>query len=154
MNRAQYVDLVEREYFGNVTSGDVDACRRCFTSQAVIDILHGDLPRRQFKAAPGAGEVHLSEFWKHLCANFLGTFSHFSHVIDTDAHCCASTFTVALAPKPASPYFARGVLTLYNCNFFWLENDRIARMMVYYANPDTGGSAPNKPTGYPPRSVT
>ena len=30
-----------------------------------------------------------------------------------------------------------------------VRDGRIAKMIVYYANPDTGGDAPNKPTGYP-----
>jgi len=45
---------------------------------------------------------------------------------------------------------ARGTLTLKNCNFFEVEDGRIARMMVYYSNPDTGGDMAGKPTGFPP----
>ena len=65
----------------------------------------------------------------------------------------ASTFLVTLAPKPGSPYVSRGTLTLKNCNFFKVEGGRIAHMMVYYSNPDTGGDPVGKPTGFPPATA-
>jgi hypothetical protein len=91
----------------------------------------------------------MREFWSHLNANYDASFGQFDHVVDVEAQRCAATFVVTLAPKPGSAYAARGTLTLLNCNFFWLENGLIARMIVYYANPDTGGPAAGKPTGYP-----
>ena len=42
----------------------------------------------------------------------------------------ASTFLVTLAPKPASPYVGRGTLTLKNCNFFKVDDGRIAWMIA------------------------
>jgi ketosteroid isomerase-like protein len=149
LDRAQLIDLVENRYFGNVSREDVAAVAACFTADAEVVIRHGDAPTRVMKAAPRAGEQDMREFWRHLNANYHASFDRFEHFIDVEAQRCAATFVVTLAPKPGSAYAARGTLTLLNCNFFWLENGRIARMIVYYANPDTGGPAVGKPTGYP-----
>lgn len=146
--RAAIIDLVEHQYFGSVARNDIAAVRACFTDNAVVTIRHGDNPTRTFKSRPAPGEAKLTDFWEHLCANFDAAFNDFEHVIDLERACCAATFTVTLAPKSGSAYFQRGTLTLRNCNFFWLESGRIARMIVYYANPDTGGPAAGKPTGY------
>jgi hypothetical protein len=147
--RAAYVDLVENRYFGNVSRERLADVVDCFTPGAEIIIRHGDAPTRVMKANPAAGELHISEFWRHLNANYASKFEAFEHFIDVDAQRCAATFRVTLAPKAGSAYAARSTLTLQNCNFFWLENRRIARMIVYYANPDTGGPLDGKPTGYP-----
>ncbi len=149
LDRAALIDLVEDRYFGNVTREDVDAVSACFTDDAEIVIRHGDAPTRVMKATPAPGETDMRDFWRHLNANYDARFDGFEHFIDVEAQRCAATFTVTLAPKAGSAYAARGTLTLLNCNFFWLENGRIARMMVYYANPDTGGPVAGKPTGYP-----
>jgi hypothetical protein len=149
LTRAYCIDLVENGYFGNVSRERLQAVLDCFTDDAVILIRHGDHPTRVMKGRPGPGETHISEFWKHLNLNYAARFEDFEHFVDVEAARCAATFRVTLAPKPGSAYADRGTLTLYNCNFFWLENGRIARMIVYYANPDTGGPMEDKPTGYP-----
>lgn len=148
--RAAYVDLVENRYFGNVERGRIAAIRACFTDDAVVTIRHGDNPWRVFKGRPGPGELPLEAFWEHICANYEPRFTQFEHVIDADGGCCAATFLVTLVPGANSAYRDRGTLTLHNCNFFWLDGDRIARMIVYYSNPDSGGTDGAKPTGYPP----
>lgn len=149
LTRTACIDLVENRYFGNVSRERLQDVLDCFTDDAQILIRHGDHPTRLMKARPGPGETHISEFWKHLNANYWSHFEDFEHFIDLEAARCAATFRVTLAPKPGSAYAERGRLTLYNCNFFWLEQARIARMIVYYANPDTGGPMEGKPTGYP-----
>lgn len=149
LTRAGLIELVEEHYFGNVTREDVEAVAACFTADAEIIIRHGDAPTRLMKATPGPGETDMREFWRHLNANYRATFERFEHIVDVEAQRCAATFVVTLAPKRGSAYAPRGALTLLNCNFFWLENGRIARMIVYYANPDTGGPSAGKPTGYP-----
>lgn len=153
LTRAYCIELVENRYFGNVRRERLADVLDCFTADAVIVIRHGDHPTRVMKASPGPGESHISEFWRHLNANYSACFEDFEHFIDLDAARCAATFRVTLAPKPGSAYAARGTLTLHNCNFFWLDDGRIARMVVYYANPDTGGPAEGKPTGYPPAAA-
>ncbi|MCS6948161.1 MAG: nuclear transport factor 2 family protein [Steroidobacteraceae bacterium] len=152
MERTDYIDLVEKRYFGRVSAGDVDGACACFTGDAEILILHGDHPPRRFYAQPPAGEQHLTAFWRHLCDHFTARFDRFEHVVDTEAARCACTFTVTLTPKPDSPYVERGTLTLRNCNFFWLCDGKIARMVIYYANPDSGGDPIGRPTGYPPKT--
>jgi ketosteroid isomerase-like protein len=149
LTRAALIDLVENRYFSNVSREDVAAVAACFTADAEVVIRHGDAPTRVLKASPGAGEQDMRDFWRHLNANYDARFDRFEHFVDVEAQRCAATFLVTLAPKAGSAYAARGTLTLLNCNFFWLENGRIARMIVYYANPDTGGPAVGKPTGYP-----
>lgn len=149
LTRAACIELVENRYFGSVSREQLQDVLDCFTEDAQILIRHGDNPTRLMKAKPGAGETHISEFWKHLNAHYTARFEDFEHFIDLEAARCAATFRVTLAPKPGSAYAERGTLTLYNCNFFWLEKGRIARMIVYYANPDTGGAMDGKPTGYP-----
>lgn len=150
LDRAAIVALVEQHYFGNVAREQLAAVVACFTANAQVVIRHGDQPTRRFAAQPSPGVPHISEFWRHLNGHFNGRFDDFVHVIDVEQQCCAATFTVTLAPKPGSPYRERGTLTLQNCNFFWLQDGLIDRMIVYYANPDTGGAAAGKPTGYGP----
>ena len=70
MTRDDYVDLVERRYFGNVTHGDIPAVVACFTGDALVTIYHGDAAPRLFKAQAGAGETPLPRFFEHLLANY------------------------------------------------------------------------------------
>ncbi len=149
LTRAYCIDLVENRYFGNVSRERLADVQSCFTADAQIVIRHGDHPTRVMKARPGPSETHISEFWKHLNAHYAARFDDFEHFVDVEAQRCAATFRVTLAPKRGSAYAERGTLTLHNCNFFWLEQGLIARMIVYYANPDTGGPAAGRPTGYP-----
>ena len=150
LDRDELAELAEQRYFGAVARGDLAAVLDCFTDDAEIIIRHGDQPTRTMRANPSPGVPHISEFWLHLNGNFDASFTDFEHFVDEPAQRCAATFNVTLRPKAGSPYVPRGTLTLYNCNFFWVRDGRIAKMIVYYANPDTGGDGPGKPTGYPP----
>lgn len=150
LSRDELVALAEHRYFGAVARADLDAVLTCFTDDAEVIIRHGDLPTRVMRARAEPGVPHISEFWKHLNANFDAAFTDFEHFADEPAQRCACVFDVTLRPKPNSPYVSRGTLQLKNCNYFWIRDGRIAKMIVYYANPDTGGDGPNKPTGYPP----
>lgn len=150
LTRDELIDLCENRYFGNVVREKLDTVVDCFTPDTIVVIRHGDNPERRFYGRPAGEQLHISEFWKHLNANFDAGFTGFDHYVDTEQQRIASTFVVTLAPKPASPYVARGTLTLKNCNFFKVEDGRIAWMMVYYSNPDTGGDPVGKPTGFPP----
>ena len=149
LTHVQLAELAEHRYFGAVARGDLTAVLACFTDDAEVIIRHGDLPTRIMRARPTGDIPHISEFWRHLNGNFDASFTDFEHFVDESAQRCACTFEVTLRPKATSPYVARGTLRLHNCNFFWVRDGRIAKMIVYYANPDTGGDAPNKPTGYP-----
>jgi hypothetical protein len=152
MEYAEFIRLVEVDYFGNVSANRQQAVLACFAADAVIQIRHGDRPVRVLKGKPAPGEEHLSEFWRHLNGNFSAQFTDFEHFVDLAANRCAATFTVTLTPHPGSAYFASGVQTLQNCNFFWLEAGLIQRMVVYYANPGAGEANQSSaaPTGYPP----
>lgn len=150
LGRAAIVELVEVRYFGNVAAGRIAATRACFTDDAEVLIRHGDGPPRRLVGRPGPGESPLEDFWRHLCGRFEPSFTDFEHVVDEAAQRCAATFTVTLRPRAGSPSAARGVQVLRNCNFFWLRDERIARMLVYYSNPDAVGGA-GAPTGYPPQ---
>ena len=150
LTRSELIDLCENRYFGNVVRERLDAVIDCFTPDTVVVIRHGDNPERRFYGKPAAGQLHISEFWRHLNANFDARFDDFEHYVDVEQQRIASTFVVTLAPKAGSPYVSRGTLTLKNCNFFEVEAGRIAHMMVYYSNPDTGGDPVGKPTGFPP----
>lgn len=155
LTRHELIDLCENRYFGNVVRERLDAVLECFTRDTLVVIRHGDNPERRFYGSPQGEGLHISEFWKHLNANFDARFEDYEHVVDTEQQRIASTFLVTLAPKPGSPYVGRGTLQLKNCNFFWVEDGLIARMLVYYSNPDTGGDPVGKPSGYPPaRSAT
>ena len=57
MTRDDYVDLVERRYFGNVTQADIPAVVACFTDDALVTIYHGDAAPRLFKAQPSAARL-------------------------------------------------------------------------------------------------
>jgi hypothetical protein len=153
MQYPEFVQLVEERYFGNVSRGRQAEVLACFTSDAEIVIRHGDLPVRILKGQPGPGESHLSDFWRHVNGNFQASFTEFQHFVDVANQRCAATFTVSLTPKPGSTYQALGRQTLHNCNFFWLRESLIERMVVYYSNPDAAAAnipQANRPTGYPP----
>ncbi len=155
LTRNELIDLCENRYFGNVVRGSLDAIVACFTPDTLLVIRHGDDAERRMYGAPDGDAAHISEFWKHLNGNFDARFEDFAHVVDTEQQRIASTFLVTLAPKAGSPYVGRGTLQLKNCNFFWVEDGLIARMIVYYSNPETGGDPIGKPSGYPPaRSAT
>ena len=155
LTRNELIDLCENRYFGNVARERLEAVLECFTPATVVVIRHGDNAERRFYGSPRGEALQISEFWKHLNANFDARFEDYEHVVDTEQQRIASTFLVTLAPKPGSPYVGRGTLQLKNCNFFWVEGGLIARMLVYYSNPDTGGDPVGKPSGYPPaRSAT
>lgn len=150
LTRTELIELCERRFFGNLVREKVDAVVACCTPDARVTVRHGDNPERHFYGRPAAGQEHLSVFWNHVNANFHAGFTDFEHYVDVEQQRVASTFIVTLAPKPHSPYVSRGTLTLRNCNFFKIEDGRIASIVVYYSNPDTGGDPVGKPTGFPP----
>ncbi len=150
LTRTELVDLCENRYFGNVVRERLDAVLDCFSPDTLVVIRHGDNAERRFYGRPQGDALHISEFWKHLNANFDARFEDYEHVVDLEQQRIASTFLVTLAPKASSSYLSRGTLQLKNSNFFWVEDGRIARMLVYYSNPDTGGDPVGKPSGYPP----
>ena len=152
MTRDDYVDLVERRYFGNVTRADIPAVVACFTEDAAVTIYHGDAAPRLFRAAPAAGETPLPRFFEHLLANYEAQFTEFVHYVDEANERCVATFLVTLTPKPGSAYRDAGVQHLRNCNFFRCRDGLIHEMTIYYSNPGTAGGADAhgaRPTGFP-----
>jgi len=145
-SRDYYVNLVEDDYFGNVTQEDIPAVLRCFTPDARVTIYHGDAPARRFAAAPTAGESLLREFFDHLLANYVARFTDFQHFVDPPSEQCAAYFNVELSPKQDSPYLDAGTRHLKNCNFFHCRDGKIHDMIIYYADP---GASPGAPTGFP-----
>ena len=152
MTRDDYVDLVERRYFGNVAQADIPAVVACFTADALVTIYHGDAAPRLFKAQAGADETPLPRFFEHLLANYDPKFTEFVHYVDTVSERCAATFLVTLTPKPDSAYRDAGVQRLRNCNFFRCRDGLIHEMTIYYSNPGTAGGEDAhgaRPTGFP-----
>ena len=152
MTRDDYVDLVERRYFGNVAQADIPAVVACFTADALVTIYHGDAAPRLFKAQAGADETPLPRFFEHLLANYDPQFTEFVHYVDTAGERCAATFLVTLTPKPDSAYRDAGVQRLRNCNFFRCRDGLIHEMTIYYSNPGTAGGEDAhgaRPTGFP-----
>ena len=152
MTRDDYVDLVERRYFGNVVLADIPAVVACFTDDASVTIYHGDAAPRLFKAQPGAGETPLPRFFEHLLANYEPGFTEFVHYVDVPNERCAAMFLVTLTPKPDSAYRDAGVQRLRNCNFFRCRDGLIHEMTIYYSNPGAAGGAEahgSRPTGFP-----
>ena len=158
MTRDDYVDLVERRYFGNVAQADIPAVVACFSGDARVTIYHGDAAPRLFAVQPGPGETALARFFEHLLANYEPRFTEFVHYVDPVGERCAATFLVTLTPKPGSPYRDAGVQRLRNCNFFRCRAGLIRAMTIYYSNPgsaggaggaDGGGAHGTRPTGFP-----
>ena len=152
MTRDDYVDLVERRYFGNVVQADIPAVVACFTDDASITIYHGDAAPRLFKAQPAPGEAPLPRFFEHLLANYEPRFTEFVHYVDVAGERCAAMFLVTLTPKPDSAYSEAGVQRLRNCNFFRCRDGLIHEMTIYYSNPGTAGGSDahgSRPTGFP-----
>ncbi len=141
-----YVTLVENAYFASVGREDIAAALDCFTPDAKVTIYHGDAPARRFAVEPGAGESPLREFYDHLLANYVASFSGFRHFVDVPGERCAATFDVTLAPKPGSAYLDAGTRRLKNCNFFHCRDGKIFDMIIYYADPGADAGAP---TGFP-----
>ena len=152
MTRDDYVDLVERRYFGSVAQADIPAAVACFTGDATVTIYHGDAEPRLFKARPSDGETPLPRFFEHLLANYDPQFTEFVHYVDVANECCAATFLVTLTPKPGSAYGDAGVQRLRNCNFFRCQDGLIREMTIYYSNPGTADGRDargSRPTGFP-----
>ncbi len=155
LTRGAIIRLVETEYFGSVTRGDIPAVLACFTRDAEVKIYHGDNPVRHFSMSPRRGRSPLAHFYEHLTGHFHARFVDFQNFIDLPARRSAATFTVRLRPYRKSPHYASGSLVLNNCNFFEYRRGRIAQMTIYYANPTLGkklGQASVGPTGFPKES--
>ncbi|WP_446831860.1 nuclear transport factor 2 family protein [Candidatus Foliamicus sp.] len=146
-DRSAYIDFIERRYFGAVSAGDVKAALRCFAEDAQVIIRHGDQPERRYSPSPGPGQEPLADFFEHLCANYDCWFGDFSHTVDAAHKRAASRFTVRLSPRADGLYGEFPAQTLMNSNFFEFAGERIAFMLIYYAN--TSDSDSPKPTGYP-----
>ena len=147
------IKLIEKHYFGNVETGDIDAAMACFTPDATVVIRHGDKPERVFSVETQTQATPLREFYQHLCGNYSVWFGEFDHYIDGEHDRAASRFTVRLTPKPGGLYGDNYEQKLLNCNFFEFRDGRISDMIIYYSNPDAGKSAAqasSAPTGYPP----
>ncbi|MEM7468609.1 MAG: hypothetical protein AAF387_17200 [Pseudomonadota bacterium] len=146
MDYAEYADIVESRYFGNVAKAESDAVLSCFTSDAKVLIYHGDKEPRHFSRDGRSGGVLLN-FFQHLTENFNASFDNFVHYIDPSANRCASRFLVTLNPRQDSPYFAEGVQQLNNCKFFDFRGDLIEYMIIYYAS--SRAKSDDTPTAYP-----
>ena len=147
-----YIRLIEKNYFGNIEAGKIDAAMACFTRDAAVVIRHGDKPERLFRVEPHIDATPLREFYEHLCGNYSASFSEFSHYVDNEHDRAASRFIVRLLPKPEGLYASASEQKLSNCNFFEFSEGRISDMLIYYSNPDAVKSAPQSsvaPTGYP-----
>ena len=146
-NRDAYIEFIERHYFSNVATGDVDRVLDCFVNDAKVVIRHGDLPERRFAPSPGSGQDDLLSFYQHLCDNYTCWLRDFHHTNDIHAQRAASRFSVRLSPKPNGLYSKFPEQQLSNCNFFEFTDGRIKYMLIYYANLANGDD--EKPTGYP-----
>lgn len=152
LEKADYINLIENTYFGNVAKAELEKVLDCFTDDALTTIRHGDNPLRLFRKLPEPGELYLGDFYSHLCGNFNAWFGDFTHYIDAESGYCASKFTVKLNPREDSDYFSAGPQTLNNCNFFTYKHGKITDMTIYYSNTGAGessGGINTTPTGYP-----
>ena len=125
--RDEYIYLIEQSYFENVTLEKIDQILDCFTDDCLITIRHGDNPLRIFIKNPSSDEMHLRDFYDHLCGYFDAWFGNFTHYIDADNDKCACTFTVELTPKKDSDYLGADVQTLNNCNFLLIWMARLRK---------------------------
>jgi ketosteroid isomerase-like protein len=147
-----------RQYWLEMVTGYFDAVVRedragvldRFTEDAVINIINGDNPLEVFHKRAGAGERPFDEFYGHLHANYTARFDDMECIVDVEGGTAAAIFKPLLTPKPGSAYAADGEQRLRNCNFFWFQDGRIARMTIYYARPGAAveGEA-RRPTPFP-----
>jgi ketosteroid isomerase-like protein len=152
LSRADYVRLIRKKYFAGVERHDYQAVVDCFTPDARVTIYHGDNPVQRFFKRPGKGQTSFRVFYGHLFENYDVRFTKLHYVIDLDQATAAATFVPRLKPKRGSSYRQTGNLQLNNCNFFWYRGDKIADMIIYYANPELGkklGIATRMPTAFP-----
>ncbi len=152
MTRADYVKVIEKKYFASVMKQNYDAVLANFTEDARVTIYHGDNPVQIFFKNPKGKQQSFKVFYGHLFDNYLVNFGKYNTVVDVANKKAAATFTPHLKPKKGSAYKKAGDLHLNNCNFFWFRSDKIADMIIYYANPTLGkklGLDPKMPTAFP-----
>ena len=102
MTRDDYVDLVERRYFGNVAQADIPAVVACFTDDALVTIYHGDAAPRLFKLNPAPARPRCPASSSICSPTTTRNSTEFVHYVDTGGERCAATFLVTLTPKPDS----------------------------------------------------
>lgn len=154
MHRPAIIDLIENRYFGSVMRADLAAIESCFTRDSEVLIRHGDGKPRRFigrDVVHAAAEASpLMDFYIHICGEYSCWFGDYTHTIDEEAQRAASLFTVRLTPIAGRKYDGWPVQELTNANFFWFRGTQIARMIIYYSNPNpTAAPGTRNPTGYP-----
>jgi hypothetical protein len=112
---ADYIDFVERAYFGAVKAGDAEAVLA---------------PARVMRRAPGASEESLDDFMR-AGERFDLTYLDFVHFVDCAAERVASHFTLLIVPRADDVPPRR----MRNCNFFQFRDGVLVDVIAYFCNP-------------------
>jgi ketosteroid isomerase-like protein len=127
---ADYIDFVERAYFGAVKAGDAEAVLAHFAPGAALTAYMGDAPARVMRRAPGASEESLDDFMR-AGERFDLTYLDFVHFVDCAAERVASHFTLLIVPRAGDVPSRR----MRNCNFFQFRDGVLVDVIAYFCNP-------------------
>jgi ketosteroid isomerase-like protein len=134
-----YVDFVERLYFGAVRAADVAGVLSLFAPEAVLTGDRGDAPARVLRLEPRAGEESLEAFMA-AGRDFELSYQDFLHVVDCAACRIASRFTLLMVPRAGGAQAHMPARRMHNCNFFQFRDGQLIDVVAYFCNP--GQAAP------------
>jgi ketosteroid isomerase-like protein len=132
LTRADYIDFVERRYFGALREGDYRTVLSYFHADAVLTGYFGDAAPRIMSRAPVVGQASLDEFMR-VATDFELRYSDFTHVVDAHAGSVASRFHLHMRPRPRGPMANAPVRDMCNCSFFEFEGGLLKNAVAYFA---------------------
>jgi len=131
--REQFIDIVERQYFGSMAAASPERILPLLTEDAVLTGFYGINAPRIVRRHPAAGEESFVGFLGGLLTNFTLTYSQFVHFVDLERQQCACTFRLVITPRDVASTLPER--RLRNCNFFRFDDGLIGAIAVYFADP-------------------
>ena len=132
-SREQYVNLIEKSYFGNMAAGQPQLIMPLLAADAVLTGFFGANAPRRVSHDGLAGKESFLAFLSALQTDFELRYSSFFHIVDVDLERSACTFRLEIAPREVKSSI--GIRTLRNCNFFQFQDGLIKAVTAYFANP-------------------
>ena len=132
-SRAQYIDLIESRYFGNMARSQPHLIMPLLTDDAVLTGFFGSNSPRRVSNDGAPGKESFVAFLSALQADFDLRYSDFFHIVDVELERSACTFRLEIVPRDGTSKI--GLRTLRNCNFFQFQNGLIKAVTAYFASP-------------------
>jgi len=131
--RQQYIDLIERGYFGNMASAQPHLILPLLANDAVLTGFFGSNSARRVSNDGSPGKESFVAFLSALQTDFELHYSNFFHIVDVAMERSACTFRLDIIPHDIKSKV--GPRTLRNCNFFQLQDGLIKAVTAYFAIP-------------------